>query len=435
MNLNSKNPWLWVPSLYFAEGLPYILVNIVSVLMYSDLGVSNKEVAFYTSMLSLPWVIKPLWSPFVDNIRTKRFWVVSMQLLMSLLIAGVVVSLPLSRFFIVSMIFLFAIAYASATHDIAADGFYMLGLTSHQQAFFVGIRNIFYRFAMIAGQSGLLILAGYMTGKTLSIGGGVFSIDATVAWAITFGIAALLYLLIGGWHYLFAMPYPVADSMRTHRSFADIIHDLGLTVVSFFRKQHIWMALAFFLLFRLGESQLAKISQLFLRQSRDLGGLGLSLEQIGTVSGGVGVGCLLLGGILGGFAISRWGLKRCLWPMVIALNVPDLLYVFLAVTQPDNMWLIAASVGIEQFGYGFGFTAYSLYMIYMADGAYKTSHFALFTGVMALGMMLPGMISGWVQEYLGYLHFFIWVLFCTIPGFLLIPFLKIDRNFGKKQRN
>ena len=421
---STRNAWAWIPSLYFAEGLPYVIVMTVSVIMYKRLEISNTDIALYTSWLYLPWVIKPFWSPIVDNLRTKRFWIISMQLIIGATLAGVAFTIPTTGFFQYSLAFLWLMAFSSATHDIAADGFYMLGLTKHKQAFFVGIRNTFYRLAMLAGQGPLIILAGQLeniAGKT------------SWAWSITFFILAALFVALFLWH-LFAMPYPKSDEQKSDKSLKEVMADFAETFRSFFTKEGIGVAIAFLLVFRLGEAQLAKMSSPFLLDKVSLGGLELTTSNIGFIYGTAGIIALSVGGILGGIAVSQYGIKKWLWPMVFAMNFPNLVYIFLAFTQTQSLTLITLCVIYEQFGYGFGFTAYVLFMIHLSEGKHKTSHYALCTGLMALGMMLPGMISGWVQEMVGYKYFFIWVMLCTIPGFIIIRFLKIDPLFGKKEK-
>ncbi len=612
----SRSPWLWVPSLYFAEGIPYIVVMTVSVIFYKRMGISNAEIALYTSWLYLPWVIKPLWSPVVEIIRTKRMWIVLMQLVIGAALASMALAIPLPNFFKVTLGILWLLAFGSATHDIAADGFYMLGLSQHQQAWFVGIRSTFYRFAMLTGQGLLVILAGYIEGHTglrpvevpvmaahkstavawpdstaaveqqgplrlrvepdtLVIGlqprtpeevnelvarvrqwnaarepgaataeeraraqsgksptwwqrhvaqpvarlfvavfgsrsatprsatlagnvglislrlsgappagkavvvhfgreggdksislveGGRFEFTSNnwatpalaviqldpklrvpttarfvaragnirLSWMLTFGALGALFLLFMLYH-RFVLPYPKADVPRRAGGVAEFFANFGRTFATFFTKKHIGISLALLLLYRLAEAQLVKMASPFLLDSQEAGGLALTTGQVGFVYGTVGLLSLSLGGILGGFLVARDGLKRWILPMVMAINVPDAVYVYLAHAQPDNFLLVNLCVAIEQFGYGFGYTAYMLYMIYIAEGEYKTAHFAIATGFMALGMMLPGMISGWVQELIGYQQFFLWVLVCTIPGFLIVALLPLDPEFGKKR--
>ena len=418
----TRNPWAWIPSLYFAEGLPYVFVMTVSVIMYKRLEISNTEIALYTSWLYLPWVIKPLWSPIVDILKTKRYWIVAMQLIVGAALAGVAFTLPGDKFFQYTIAFFWLLAFSSATHDIAADGFYMLGLSKHDQAFFVGIRNTFYRFAMLAGQGPLVILAGQME---------KISNNNQWAWSITFYVFAALFIAFFIWHY-FILPHPVSDVKREAKSFQQVIRDFSETFVSFFKKEGIVLSITFILIFRLGEAQLVKLASPFLLDDPAVGGLGLSTSNIGFVYGTAGMIALTVGGILGGIVVSRGGLKKWMLPMVFAMNLPNLVYVFLAYAQPQNLWIVTASVVVEQFGYGFGFTAFMLYMIYISDGKHKTAHYALCTGFMALGMMLPGMISGWIQEAVGYQYFFIWVMICTLPGFIIINYLRYDPMFGAK---
>ncbi len=609
------SPWFWVPSLYFAEGIPYIVVMTVSVIMYKRMGISNTDIALYTSWLYLPWVIKPLWSPVVDLLKTKRFWIATMQLVIGAGLASVALSIPVPKFFQLTLAFFWLLAFSSATHDIAADGFYMLGLSQHDQAWFVGIRSTFYRFAMLTGQGLLVILAGYVeshtglppvtvpvaavqaisnhapsplpldslvvrpqsgkikivaapaqlsilletrdkaqfnefmaqlrdwnraqgqkldlqekkdrspswwqlqvsgplrklieklfrisepipksTGtvgnyaavyfylssspppkktyvvtfgresgdKSISlIEGSRFEFTAEnwnrpvmaaiqldpklkqptaasfvaragnvpLSWTITFLFLAGLFLLFAIYH-RFILPHPAEDVPRSISSLSAFFKSFAEPFVSFFKKEHIGIGLAFLLLYRLAESQLVKLASPFLLDRQEAGGIALTTGQIGFVYGTMGLAMLTLGGLLGGFLAARDGLKKWIWLMVIAINVPDLVYVYMSHFQPDQYWIINLCVGIEQLGYGFGFTAYTLYMIYISEGKFKTAHFAITTGFMALGMMLPGMFSGWLQEIIGYEKFFIWVMVCTIPGFIIVKLLPIDSEFGKKK--
>lgn len=605
----SSNPWFWVPSLYYAEGIPYVIVMTVSVIMYKRLGISNAEIALYTSWLYLPWVIKPLWSPIVDMLKTKRLWIVVMQLIIGAGLAGVAFTIPVPNFFQYTLAFLWLLAFSSATHDIAADGFYMLGLTKHEQAFFVGVRSTFYRFAMITGQGLLIILAGYFESTTglpsvqtkvysdpnaamtqsldfeslkisslegdlrvilqpeelfistqnidkkasdslfnfvrqTNISNGFYRDETIItksgetvtpaepswlekfikntfgqkealeapssfkgntavlymhlsnspdgevvvsfgqesgdksislvegtrfvfnennwnkpalvliqldpklktgssavfearagniplSWIITFVILTALFMAFFVYH-KFILPYPSSDKPAVSASGEKIIVEFFRTFVLFFKRKHIGVILLFLLLYRLGESQLVKLASPFLLDAKEVGGLGLTTGQVGLVYGTVGVIALTLGGLLGGFFAARDGLKHWLWWMVIAINLPNTAYVFLSYTQPESFLLINLAVAIEQFGYGFGFTAYMLYMIYVSDGNHKTAHFAITTGFMALGMMIPGMFSGWLQELIGYQHFFVWICIATIPAFIICKFIPLDKDFGKK---
>ncbi len=583
MSKHSSRPWRWVPSLYFAEGLPYILVNTLSVIFYKRMGLSNAEIALYTSWLYLPWVIKPFWGPMVDMLLTKRYWILIMQLVVGAGLAGVAFAIPTDRYLQLTLALFWLLAFSSATHDIAADGFYMLGLSKHDQSFFVGVRSTFYRLAMLTGQGLLVIFAGYFEAKTglppvdvqvVAVEGAtsvafnpeqvfvdklegqtfflsdaeveigtekipkseaaaliyavdqwnsshgfypheersgagvseseltgnlgytwfrlsqkpeagenivmnfsfdkgdksislvrsyrfefnednwdvpafaVFKLDPKLnklssasftglsgniqfAWSMVFAIVALMFAGFYIYH-RFALPRPGTD--QSMRSDGDgFVKAFFVTFLEFFRKKRIGVILIFLMVYRLGESQLVKMASPFLLDPNEANGLGLTTGDLGLIYGTIGIIALSLGGIIGGVAASRRGLKYWLWWMVAAMNLPNMVYVFLSYTMPSSLWVVGASVALEQFGYGFGFTAYMLYMIYVSDGKHKTAHFALTTGFMALGMMIPGMISGWLQELIGYQHFFIWVMICTIPGFLVIPFLKIDPGFGKKE--
>lgn len=610
MATKTRTPWAWIPTLYFAEGLPYVVVMTVSVIMYKRLGISNTDIALYTSWLYLPWVIKPFWSPLVDLIKTKRWWITIMQLFIGAGLAGIALTIPAPSFFQYTLAFFWLMAFSSATHDIAADGFYMLGLDEHKQAFFVGIRSTFYRLAMITGQGLLIILAGSLEswtglepvnfevrsvnqthvndwgvesetfptvpgvqkfivtheeisistqnistdkanelkqlvkstnlqnlfieeekpletgapswwsrkvstplktwlkaswgkgeittqssnmvgnlgllglrlssppepGKNVVLNIGLKSGDKNfkmihgerlvftdknwnknawvlvqvdpklavqssarfeglsgnipLAWSVTFYVLTGMFILFFFYH-KYMLPFPATDVPTAEGS--NLVKEFFRTFVSFFRKENLGPALIFLLVFRLGEAQLVKLAAPFLLDIRDNDGLGLTTSDVGLIYGTIGIIFLIIGGILGGYVASKKGLKYWIWWMTIAINLPNLVYVYLSYATPANFVLIASGVAIEQFGYGFGFTAYMLFMIMFADGKSKTAHFAICTGLMALGMMLPGMLSGWLQEIIGYQNFFIWVMICTMPGFLVIRFLKIDPGFGIKK--
>jgi PAT family beta-lactamase induction signal transducer AmpG len=617
------SPWAWVPSLYFSEGIPYVIVMTMSVVMYKRLGLSNTDIALYTSWLYLPWVIKPLWSPLVDLTRTKRFWVVLMQFVVAFGLALVAFSVPGGAFFQWSLFLFWIVAFASATHDIAADGFYMLALSPHEQAWWVGLRSTFYRTAMITGSGLLVVLAGGLEGKnglpsvaipvqaqsnaaiianwdpatvkmpgppgelrvvaqpaaldialaprsaaeaqaviaqarswnahhgfradeipgappagdrkdswwtrhfsgplrnflaahfpkpgesasvatagnvgviyfalsqpppadrTIAVNfgrpprgieyiglgkgdpgfrlvaGGHFEFNATnwnqpamaviqldpqlkhsaaavfrtrsgnipLAWAITLFIAAGLFLAFCGWHSLM-LPRPASDGpVVTGKS---LTGEFCTTLGSFFRKPGVFMALAFILFFRFDEAQLVKVISPFLLDGRAEGGLGLATSQVGLIYGTFGVLALTCGGLLGGFSAAKYGLKKMLPIMVGSIYLPKLAFLFLACAQPENFLVICGAVAVEQFGYGFGFTAFMLYLLYFARGPHQTAHYAICTGFMALGMMIPGMWSGWVTDIVGYKHFFVWVLGSAIPGLIIALQLKIDPAFGKR---
>ncbi|HPD26042.1 MAG TPA: MFS transporter, partial [Candidatus Marinimicrobia bacterium] len=530
--VKNRSPWLWVPSLYFAEGIPYVIAMTVSVIMYKTMGVSNAALAFWTSVLYLPWVIKPIWSPFVDVISTKRNWVLITQFILGCCFIGLALVVRLPLWFALTIIVLWIIALASATHDIAADGFYMIGLDAHQQTWFVGIRSTFYRMAMIVGQGLIVMLTGYIMSKTglkpvsitamavppneiiqvldennlpaieeseqpnivivpaevkvpiynpaepsgdsanvficlsappkkeetvvvnfgrkkgskdiwlTSAGRLEFTIenwnkpvkvtlkvdhrlkepaisqfeatagDIPFSWAVSFGILGVFFLLICLYHKLM-----LPTGLEMVRVKSQELKASWLKVFSsFFQKKGIVSALSFLLFYRLAESQLVKMASPFLLDSQEAGGLALTTTQVGFVYGTVGIICLTIGGILGGIVAARNGLKRWVLWMALAINIPDLVYVYLSYVQPDNFMIVTICVAIEQFGYGFGFTGYMLFMLYLAEGEYKTSHYAIATAFMALGMMLPGMISGKLQDLMGYRTFFVYIMFCTIPS-------------------
>lgn len=581
-----RSPWEWIPTLYFAEGLPYIIVITISVVMYKRLGISNADIALYTSWLYLPWVIKPLWSPLVDVLRTKRLWILAMQLLIGAGMAGVAFTIPMPDFFQFTLAFFWLIAFSSATHNISADGFYMLALTESQQSFFVGIRSTFYRVAMIAGQGLLVVLAGYLEGtmgvhpaefkvianpnkffqETITVdslrakpiegslriianpadieisthpktkeeafsyirfahnfnvmngfsedqfglpdtthsqdlvgnlgivkfilskppsegseyiveivndggpesikvveGGklkftsmnwnkpafAVIQLDSNIAkkseakfraqinkvplaWVFTFAVLAGLFFLFFVYH-KFILPVPAADKTVGLNRNSSAFKEFFRSFFRFFEMKKIFLVIGFLLLYQFAQAQLVMMTTPFMLDSRDVGGLGLSTTNIGFIYGTVGVIALLLGGIIGGFAINMKGLKYWILPMLLAINLPNLLYIYLAYEQPTVIWIIYACIAVEQFGYGFGLTAYIMYMIYVSDGEYKTSHYAIATGFMALGMMVPGMFSGIIQEAIGYKFFFIWIMVATIPSFLIVKYIPIEYQFGKKK--
>ena len=425
-----KSPWSWIPSLYFAEGLPYVAVMTISLILYKQLGLSNADITFYTSWLYLPWVIKPLWSPFIDIVKTKRWWITTMQLLIGAAFGGIAFTIPSDFWLQGTLCFFWLMAFASATHDIAADGFYMLGLDQHDQAWFVGIRSTFYRFATIFGQGVLVMIAG-----NLQV---VFRNSIAFSWSLMFYGVAGLFIALWLWH-SYVLPHPSEDEENTHVegevktiSSNSILRDLLLTIKTFFKKEQVVAGILFMLFYRMPEGLLAKVSSLFLIDNVHNGGLGLSPQEYGLVQGTVGVIGLTLGGILGGMLAGKDGLRKWLWPMVCAITLPDLVYVYLAFDLPANFIIVNICVFVEQFGYGFGFTAYMLYLIYYSRGNYKTSHYALCTAFMALSMMIPGLFAGALQEAVGYQMFFLIVIaFCSVT-FVVTSLLKIDPSFGKK---
>lgn len=545
----NRSGWFWIPTLYYFEGIPYNVAMIISVVMYKKMGIPNSAIAFWTSVLYLPWTLKPLWSPYIDALSTKRIWIIITQFILSVALFGVALTVQLPFFFTITLIIFWVVAFSSATHDIAADGFYMLALDSHQQAWFVGIRSTFYRFATITAIGLIPMLAGYIEANTglesvdievqsvhyEEVGRvfdpdsikiireeqprilyfpeeikvplyqkGVNEVDSTniyfilsappgenepivvnfgrtegskdiflestvrfvftnddwniprraaikvhhnlkeeriaiftatagdipFSWAVSFGALALLLFALAIYH-RFILPYPSLDKPAKGGKLSTVFVDV---FVSFFKKEGIVVSILFLLLYRLAESQLVKLAAPFLLDAQEAGGLALTTAEYGFAYGTVGVVALVIGGLLGGFAAAKYGLKKWIWWMAVAINLPDAVYLFLAYALPDSYSIINLCIAIEQFGYGFGFTGYMLYQLYIAGtGKYKTAHFAITTAFMALGMMIPGMFSGKIQEILGYQHFFVWVMLCTIPSFIVIKFLKIDPEFGKKK--
>ena len=439
MQQRTLSPWAWVPTLYFAQGIPYFIVNNISVLMFAKMGVPNGQMALFTSLLYLPWAIKPFWSPFVDIVRTKRWWTVTMQLLMAG--AFVLLALTLPRpdaatmaagttpisLFALTLILFIVTAFASATHDIAADGFYMLALGQGQQAEFVGIRSTFYRLASIFGQGVLVAIAGAVELRWGNV---------PLSWRVTLGVAAVLFSAVSLYH-VFRLPRPEADRPTLQGGQGDaraIFREFGRTFATYFTKPGVWLAIAFMLLYRLPEAFLLKMCMPFLVASREAGGLALTTAEVGIAYGTIGVVALTVGGILGGLFASRLGLKRSLWWMAACMTLPCLTFVYLAAAQPDSIALIASAIAVEQFGYGFGFTAYMLYMMYFSEGEFKTSHYAICTAFMALSMLVPGLFAGYLQEAVGYLAFF-WVVMACCAATVAVTFFidkKINPAYGRK---
>lgn len=410
----TPSPWRWIPTLYLAQGLPYVVAMTLSVVMYKNLGVGNTEIALYTSWLYLPWVIKPLWSPWVELLGTRRRWIIALQLVVGAALAAVALTLPGPRYLQWSLALFWLMAFASATHDIAADGYYLLALPARTQAAFVGVRSTFYRLAMIGGQGGLVMLAGWWQDR---LG------NPRLAWMLVLGALAVLFLGAAALHALM-LPRPAADRAATPpreglwRASVEVM-------AAFFRRDDIVRVLAFLLLYRLAEAQLLKLVVPFLLDARTAGGLGLRTQEVGLAYGTVGVLALTVGGLLGGWVIARWGLTRTLWPLVLCMHLPNAVFVALALAQPQNLALVSAALAVEQFGYGFGFTAYMVFMLRVAQGPHATAHYALCTGFMALGMMLPGMPAGWLQSQLGYTGFFTWVCLATLPSFAAAAWVRL----------
>ena len=440
------NPWLWIPTLYFAEGIPYFIVNNISVILFTRMGVPNGEMALFTSLIYFPWVIKPLWGPFVDILRTKRWWIVMMQIVMSIAFILLTFSIPHPSpdvisatatpvsLFTFTLILFVVTAFASATHDIAADGFYMLALNQQQQSFFVGIRSTFYRLSSIFGQGVLVYVAGVLETRTGNI---------PWAWTITMAITAVMFSGITIYHTFFVprakedaekdAENPTDKETQKRSTAEEIFDEFARTFSLYFKKPGVLLAIVFMLLYRLPEAFLLKMVSPFLLDKRVNGGLALSTEDVGFVYGTIGVIFLTVGGIIGGMAASRWGLKKSLWPMAACMTLPCFTFVYLSMAMPTSLVVISICVAIEQFGYGFGFTAYMLYMMYFAEGEFKTAHYAICTAFMAASMMIPGMVAGYLQELLGYEHFFWMVIICCIATVGVTLTIKVDPEYGRKR--
>ena len=423
--MKKRNPWAWIPTLYFAEGLPNIIVTGLSVVMYMQMGLTDAEVGLYTGWLALPWVIKPLWSPFIDLLKTKRWWVLTMQALIGASLAGIAFSIPTAFWFQATMCLFFLIAFCSATHDISADGFYMIELDDHNQAKYVGLRNTFYRLAIIFVNGMLVSLAGILQV--------VFRGQIRFTWALIFYGLAGLFIGLWLYHSRF-MPRPKED-VHTKRTVAEVTSELKNMFITFFQKfdrRGTLIVMLFLLFYRFPEALLNTMTKTFMLRNNYAGGLGLSPQEYGLANGTVGLIGLLLGGIIGGILVSRDGMKRWLWPMVCAITLPDVVYIYLSYSLNSNLVVVSSCLFIEQFGYGLGFTVLTLYMLYYSQGKYKTSHYSICTGISYLGLMLPGMLSGFIKDMVGYRMFFIIVMICCAITFAVTAFLKIDPDFGKK---
>lgn len=444
-----RNPWAWIPTLYFAQGIPFIFINMVTMVLFTQLGMSETDATLYTGWLYLPWVIKPFWGPIVDIIRTKRWWTVTMQICVAVGLAAIAFTLPLPNkeeiaaglpvnAFMLCLFFYFITAFCSATHDIASDGFYMLALNTSEQSMFVGIRSTFYRCANVFGQGGLVILAGILQTQTG---------DVALGWKYTVIICAVFFAVVSLYH-AFILPAPVADKAvgggdSNKKSVGDILKEFSGSFVTFFQKKHVVLAMLFMLLYRLPEAQVVKLCQPFLLASRDAGGLGMTQTEVGFAYGTLAIIGLTIGGIIGGIVASKGGLKKWIWPMALATSLNCVAYIILSNVQPSyaeigGKAIIFSAIVLEQFAYGFGFTAFMLYMMYFADGPYKTSHYAICTAFMALGMMLPGMAAGFIKEEMlgnSYINFFWWVLACNFATWAVTALVRkhIDPKYGAKQ--
>lgn len=423
MNNYEVKPYAWVPSLYMGEALPFSAVMLLSLVMFKEMGMTDSQITLYTGWLGTPWVIKPIWSPIVDNLKTKRWWIVSMQFLMGVALAMVALTLPTALWLKASLAVLMVIAFASATHDISADGFYIIALSDKDQELYVGVRNTFYRVGLVIGQGGLVLLVGYMQEGTF----GAWLQPMLSSWMAVFIIMAVLMIVLGVYH---ACVLPkVERSVHERFDIGEQVREFVKTLRVFVGKPHIVSALCFILLFRLPEGLLTKIVPLFLMRSADEGGLAMSDTDFGLIYGTLGVIGLLAGGLVGGWAVSRWGLKRCLWPLVMCITLPDVVYVYLSYCPTDNMWLVGSCVCVEQIGYGLGFAAYTLYLVTFSRGERSTAVFSICTAGQYLGgVMLPGMVSGLISENIGYQKFFLLIMLFCLVTFAVTAIVKIDED-------
>lgn len=435
-NTKKKLPISWVPTAYFAMGLPFVVLNMVTVLMFKGLEVDDKLITFWTSLILLPWTLKPLWSPFLELFRTKKFFVIVTQLITGVTFGLVAFALNLSHFFSISIALLAIVAFSGATHDIACDGVYMSELSNEDQAKFIGWQGAFYNIAKILATGGLVYLAGYFI--ELNADAGLLTANK-MAWMIILLILSVTMILLGIYH-LFALPSTQSASSRKRlRSNKEVMKELGQVLMDFFRKTHITYYICFIILYRFAEGFVMKIVPLFLKVDREMGGLGLNEKEIGLYYGTYGAAAFVLGSLLAGYYIARRGLKKTIFSLCCIFNLPFMVYALFAYFQPESGWIICSGIVFEYFGYGFGFVGLSLFMMQqVAPGKHQMAHYAFASGIMNFGVMIPGMLSGWVCESLGtwfdkpggYEPFFIFVLIATIPAFLITYFLPFKYDNG-----
>ncbi len=414
-----RHPATWVPTLYFSEGLPFVATATVSVLMYKSLGLTDTQIAFFTTIVMWPWTMKPLWGPLLEMFKTKKHFVIATQFIGGVSFGLLALSLPLDGFLRYSLAMFVIIAFNSATHDIAADGVYINTLSPKQQAQYVGWQGAFYNVAKVLSQGALVYIAGRLE----------LTIGVTEAWMVVMGLFGGILILMGLYH---LKMLPSGGSSNGVQSFGEAFETFGQVVKTFFQKKYILWGIAFIVLFRTAEGQLTKIVPLFMRAAREDGGLGLLTSDIGIAYGIFGAAAFVLGSIAGGYFVAKKGLKSSIFILAVIFNVPDAVYAYLAFTLPENFAIICGAITIEWFGYGFGFVGIILFMMQqIAPGKYKMAHYAFATAVMNLGFMLPSMISGYVSDFLGYKNFFLWVMIATIPSFLVawfVPFKEVEKE-------
>jgi MFS transporter, PAT family, beta-lactamase induction signal transducer AmpG len=419
-NLVKKiNPAFWVPTLYFAEGLPFVVINVVSVLMYKAMNVSDARIAFFTTIVIFPWTLKPLWGPFLEMFKTKKYFVVATQFIGGISFGLLALTLQTHNFFGYSLAFFAIIAFNGATHDIAADGVYINVLDSKEQAKYIGWQGAFYNVAKVLSQGAFVFIAGELEQ----------SIGLVTAWTIVMTVFGAIMVLLSLYH---SRMLPVGGSSEPIKTAKEAFATFRKVFITFFEKKYIAWGIAFIILYRFAEGQAMKIVPLFLRAARSVGGIGLSTAQIGIIYGFFPPAAFILGAILAGYFTSKLGLRKSLFILCAFFNIPFAVYVFLAFALPVSLYTIGAAVVFEYFGYGAGFIGLTLFMMQqIAPGKYKMAHYAFATGIMNLGLMIPSALSGFISDFLGYKHFFLWVMIATIPSFLItwfVPFREIEEE-------
>jgi PAT family beta-lactamase induction signal transducer AmpG len=415
-NPRPKPPYRWVPTLYFAEGVPFFAISLIAGILYKRLGLGNDVIALYTKLLLLPWSLKPLWSPLLEMFKTKKYFVVLLQLFGGASLCLVALCLPLPAYFLYTIVLFAVVAFCSSTHDIAADGLYIASLSTKEQAAYAGWQSGFYSVARLFSQGGLIILAGYLESR----------MDIRHAWMAIFAGMGAMLMLLGLYH---ARALPTGGAARHSGSLHEMAATFSDVLITFLKKPNIYLLLLFILLYRAGEGQVVTIGPLFLVDKRVAGGLGLSMDTFGTIYGTFGTLAFLGGTILGGYFTSWLGLRRAILPLICAMNFPNLSYVYLSVVRPTDHVQIGSAMCVEMFGYGFGFVGVMLLMMQeIAPGKYQTAHYAFANSLMNLGLMIPGAVSGKIQMALGYRRFFIWVLISSIPALILSRFIPIGRR-------
>ena len=427
-----KSPITWIPTAYFAMGLPFVVLNMVAVLMYTDLGVDTETITFWTSLILMPWTFKFLWSPFMEIFGTKKAYVVATQIISGAAFGCVALALGLSDFFAITIALLAVVAFSGATHDVACDGVYMGELSSAQQSKYIGWQGAFYNIAKIVGTGLLVYLAGALFKSFGGSGSEATAVNYAAnqkSWMVVMLIISAVMILIGVYH-IFFLPSSQKAEKAVRRSGGEVMHELGSVLMQFFRKRYIWYYIAFIILYRFAEGFVVKIVPIFLKDATAVGGLGLTNEQIGLYYGTCGAAPFVLGSLLAGYYISARGLKKTLFSLALIFNLPFVVYTLFAIFQPTNGLLIASGIGIEYFGYGFGFVGLTLFMMQqVAPGKHQMAHYAFASGIMNFGVMLPGMLSGFVLKYLGgYENFFIFVLVATVVPLLITWFVPFKYN-------